>query len=219
MMNYGKQNFKFLIIFLIFIVTIKTESIQKFKAIYLSGNYYFIVNATNIFYYSTEEGKIHDYTFTNEQKLDTESEAEMITYGEFRYDDVANCLIVKHYFYAMYQNEVLCHGELGQLRGYPSEVYPFKCFSNNGQTICFFIVGFENSSKVLNLLLYENTVPSCTSNSVFTVTINLDSDNFNCQLMQSPYNEDVLTCFYQTSNEIKASSYKINIDLDIISKR
>ena len=102
-MNYGKQKFKFLIVFLIFIVAIKTESIQKCKAIYLSGNYYFIVNATNIFYYSTEEGINYYYTFTDDQKLDTESEAEMITFGIFRYDDVANCLIVKHYLYSMYQ--------------------------------------------------------------------------------------------------------------------
>ena len=46
-----KNKFKLLILFLIFIVTIKTESISNFKAIYLSGNYYFVVNATNIFYY------------------------------------------------------------------------------------------------------------------------------------------------------------------------
>ena len=216
-----KNKFKFLIVFLIFILKIKTDSISNFKAIYLSGNYYFVVNATNIFYYSTVEGKIHDYEFDVNQKINSKSESEMIAFGVFRYDDVANLLIVKHYVYAMFRNEVFCHGELSQIRGYTCEVYPFKCFYNNdnGQTICFYVVGFENSSNELKLILYENTVPSCTSNSIFIETINLDSDSFNCQLMRSPYNEDVLTCFYQSSNEIKASSYRINIDLNTNTKK
>ena len=87
----------------------------------------------------------------------------------------------------MFQNEVFCHGDLSQIIGYPSEVYPFRCYSYNGQTICFFVVGFENSSKLLNLVLYENTVPSCTSNSVFTETINLLSIFFKCLFILNIY--------------------------------
>ena len=214
MMNYEKIKFKFIKVFIIFILLIlKSQSIPNFKAIYLSGNNYIIINETNIFYYSTEEGKIHDYAFTDEQKINTENEAEMITFGKFLYeDDVANCLIVKQYLYAIYQNVVFCHVELEQIRGYPSEIYPFKCFYT-GISSCYYVVGFENSSKILTLILYENALPSCNSNPVFTETINLNTDNFNCHLMQS-HSEDVLTCVYPSSNEIKASSYKINIDLN-----
>ena len=213
MINYEKKLFKYIIIFIIFnLLILKIQTIQNFRAIYISGNYYFIVNETNIFYYSTEEGKINDYVFNDDQKINTKNEAEMISFGIFRYNsDVANCLIVKHYFYAIYENNVLCNDELSQIRGYTSEIYPFKCFDNG---CCYYVVGFVNSSKILSLILYENTVPSCISNLLFTLSINLDSDIFNCQLMKPSYSEDVFTCFYQISNEIKASSYKINIDVN-----
>ena len=45
--------------------------------------------------------------------------------------------------------------------------------------------------------------------------INVQSENANCQLMQSPSNGEVLTCFYQKNNCIKASSYNI----DIVNKK
>ena len=47
-----------------------------------------------------------------------------------------------------------------------------------------------------------------------SITINIDSDGFSCQLMKISSNEEVLTCFYQSSNEIKASSFRININLN-----
>ena len=157
MINYEKKLFKYIIIFIIFnLLILKIQTIQNFRALYISGNYYFIVNETDIFYYSTEEGKINDYVFNDDQKINTKNEAEMISFGIFRYNsDVANCLIVKHYFYALYENNVLCYDELSQIRGYTSEIYPFKCFDNG---CCYYVVGFVNSSKILSLILYENTV-------------------------------------------------------------
>ena len=206
---YEKKKLKILLIFLIFIETIKSE-IPNFKAIYLSGNYYFVVNATNIFYYSTELGKINSYTFDEDQKINNQNEYEMISFGVFRNDNVANLLIVKHYVYAMFQNDVFCQGVLNEIRYYSSQVYPLECI--NG--FCYYIVCFENSSKNLIFHLYSNKVPTCESNSVNNININIDSNSFSCQLMKSPYDDNILTCFYQSSNKIVSSTFKTYLDND-----
>ena len=202
-LKYGKKNLNSLMILIIIILTIlKSHSLSNFKAIYLSDNYYFIITATNIYYYSTATNQnIYTVTFNDNQKINNQKESEMVTFGVFRgQNDIANLLIVKHYVYAMMNGNSVCTGELNPIIGYPSEVYPFTCIQYNSNKNCYYVVGFENSSKVLTLILFENTVPSCTSNSVYTVTINIESDNFSCQLMQSPSNGEVLTCFYQSSN-------------------
>ena len=46
----------------------------------------------------------------------------------------------------------------------------------------------------------------------YKVINNVESENINCQLMQTTSGEELLTCFYQTSSKIKSSSFKINID-------
>ena len=214
--NYEKKTFKILMAFIIFILIIfKTQSIQNFKAFYLPETKYYIVTETNIFYYSAETGgNIYTYPFGNAQKINNVQESEMISFGIFKENlNIAYCLIVKNYFYALLDGNVRCSTMINLINGYVSQIYPYKCIIYDNRYNCFYILVFENSSKVLTFILNQNLVPSCDISSMNSITINIDSDSFSCQLMKLPSNEEVLTCFYQSSNEIKASSFRININI------
>ena len=214
--NHEKKALKILMAFIIFILIIfKTQSIQNFKAFYLPETKYYIVTETNIFYYSAETGgNIYTYPFGNAQKINNVQESEMISFGIFKENlNIAYCLIVKNYFYALLDGNVRCCTMINLINGYVSQIYPYKCIIYDNQYNCFYILVFENSSKVLTFILNQNLVPSCDISSMNSITINIDSDSFSCQLMKLPSNEEVLTCFYQSSNEIKASSFRININI------
>ena len=90
----------FIIIFCV-LKSIKNNSIQNFKAIYISNNYYWVIKSDSIVYYN-EANNISNsiYTFDDSQKITTIDEFEMISFGEFKNNlDIANLLIVKNYVY------------------------------------------------------------------------------------------------------------------------
>ena len=105
------------------------------------------------------------------------------------------------------------------MKGYYSEVFAIK--SSGGYY--YYIVGIINSKKKqLKLFLLESGSLKCQATIIFDIGINnVNSKNINCQLMQSPSNGQVLTCFYQSSNEIKTSSFNIilglNQEIELIS--
>ena len=146
LINYDKKPFKFLMVLIIFILTIyKTQSIQNFKAFYLPEHNYYIVTDTNIFYYSAETREnIYTYTFEDSQKINNVQESEMISFNIKKDNlDLAYCLIVKNYFYAMLDGNVRCNTMINLINGYQSKVYPFKCITNNNQANpynCFYIL-------------------------------------------------------------------------------
>jgi hypothetical protein len=98
------------------------------------------------------------------------------------------------------------------IEGYSSQVIPFKC---NTDSLCYYIIGFINSNKILNLDLYETSLSSCEPNNKVSSLniINIGSNNINCQIMKSNSYDEILTCFYRNSNskDIIATSFSIDM--------
>ena len=203
-------NLEIIIIFLLFRL-IKNSSIQNFKAIYLSNNFYYIIKSDSISYFnSTNDDSNSIYIFNDSQKITTIEESEMISFGVFKNDSESiNLLVVKNYVYAIIKENLYCNKKLTEITGY-SEVYPYQCTAY----ICFYVIGIINSSKNLYLYLYKNPKGFCTSEVVSNLTINnVDSNNLSCKLMQSSSNGKVLTCFYQNSNSKEIIATSLNIDI------
>ena len=212
--NSSKINIKLIII--IFISSFASiKSLENFKAIYLSGNYYYMITSQKITYYLLDDnGGTNSLIvgLVNDEIISTSQEVEMITFGKFRDNDgVANLLIVKHYVYAILNNNYFCHVKLNEIVGFPPEVTAIKCMNN----FCYYVVGIINYNKELKLFLYKNPSYNCKGYCAHTSTINgIGSNNFNCHLMKSYSNEDILVCFYQKqdSNQLTADRLTIFID-------
>ena len=202
--------FQLIIIFLIIIRILKIQSLLNYKSIYISNNNYLVITPTNLYYYnSNDESKSNVHNFSGQQIINSEEESAMINFGYFRDGtNPVHLLLVKHYIYALYNGEYICDCSNEDLFGYYSEIYAITCTTG----YCYYILGFINSDKKLQLFLMQNPKGVCPSTKMFSVEINnVDSSNINCQFMQSS-NGEVLTCFYQSSNEIVASSFKTNIN-------
>ena len=216
---YYKAN----IIYIIFIIVsfcikqVENGVDSYFKTLYLSENNYFIVTFEKIYYFnSASESLSIPYTFTTEQQLKTEDDSKMINFGKFKYnEDVQNLLVVKNYIYSFIDGTYQCNQAISEIENYISEIYPFKC-----NTYCYYILGIINSSKQLILYLYKKSPNSCDSNLVNTFIINnIGSDNFSCQIMNSPDNGEVFTCFYENnSNQLMAKSLNINMTNEIFEE-
>ena len=87
----------------------------------------------------------------DDQRINIESEAEMISLGTFKDNTNGILLIVKHYLYSIKDNGTSCYSSLPEINGYQSEVYPIKCRDGN----CFFIIGILTSNKILNLFFHR----------------------------------------------------------------
>ena len=138
----------------------------------------------------------------------------MISFGSFRNrGDIPNLIIVKHFVYAILNDNFKCNATLNEIKGFKSELYCIKC----DLLYCYFIIGFINSSKQLYLYLYKKNLYNCEIKNEDSFYINnIDSDNFSCQLMNSSSNEDILTCFYQkeNSNQIIAHNFKFDFNIN-----
>ena len=206
------------IIFILILLNI--QSFQFLKAIYLNNNKYYMITTTNIYSYTdgTTVNKKSLFTFQDEQIISTYHESEMIKLSLYDDGTSADILLIKHYVYSIMSGSYYCDVVVNELKGYYSEIFALKCV-----LVCYFIVGNINSeNKKLQLYLTKSPAIGCNSEALFETEINsVDSSNINCQLMQSPSSSDkVLTCFYQSSSEIIASSFNINTNqnkLELIS--
>ena len=211
------NNFTKIIILLLFALEIiKSDNniISNFKSIYLSENKYYVFTCEKIYFYEiTDNGEdfkvVHE--FNSSEIISTEEEIEKINLGKFKDDSFDTILlIVKNYVYALKDNTCFCNAQLKEIEGYYSQIFPFKCADSQ----CYYIVGIINSSKQLLLYLYTNPSYKCDSNLIYTFSINdVGSDTFSCQIMKSPSNGKVLTCFYQKNNTKEIIASSLNIDI------
>ena len=210
--KYSIYNIQLIVIFFIFILRIlEINSLSYFKSIYMSQNNYLIITSTQFYSYNNINSyKSNIHNFNNAQKINTEKELEMIHLGYFRDGtNSVHLLLIKQFIYAVNNGNYICDCSISDLIGYYSEIYAATCIG-----MCYYVLGFINTEKKLKLLLIENPSGSCSSNIILSIEINnADSSNINCQFMQSSSNGEVLTCFYQSSNEIVASSFKVNINI------
>ena len=211
--KFSKINMK-LIIFIFFCNFINIKSIENFKALYLSGNYYYMITSEQITYYEyNNNGGIISLSvdLIGDQIIATTQESEMISLGKFRYEtSTANLLIVKHYVYAILNSQFFCYAKLNEIVGFPSQVIAIKC----QEGYCYYVVGIINSNKELKLFLYKNPSYNCEGSCAYTFTLNnIGSDNFSCELMKTNNNDDILVCFYQIikSNYIIANRLNVMV--------
>ena len=188
------------------------NSLQILKTIHLSNNNYYMITTDNLYYYTdgnttNTKNIINMITFLNDQIITTYEESEMNSLSHFESSSII--IIIKHYIYSVSNDNFFCYTCIDELKGYYSEVFAIKCSSG----YCYFIVGIITTlNKQLQLFLVQISSIYCQISNISYIEINnVNSENINCQLMESPSDGQVLTCFYQSSNEIIASSFKIII--------
>ena len=196
-----------LLIIIISFKNLNNETIPNFQVFYLYNNMYVIIDAQKIYLY-TSENRIEFYSFNQNQKITSADESEMISLAKFKDADSVYLTIVKKYIYAYFAATNFGILENEQINNYKSEIFPLK-YNNNE---FYYIVGIVNSEQELVLYLYKNKVSDTKCSLIFTFSIsNINSENFSCQLMQSPSFGEVLTCFYENNNnEIVANSLTID---------
>ena len=76
-------NLEKIILIIFFILKfIKNDSIQNFKVIYISNNYYWVIKSDSIIYYNEANNILNSiYTLNGDQKITTVEESEMISFG------------------------------------------------------------------------------------------------------------------------------------------
>ena len=209
MMN--KKYILFHILLFLCFVYMKSERIPNFKLIYLSETKYYIINQLNIYFFEETNCKVQ-YQFTEEQKFQTEKESKMISLSKTDFQNINCLLLVKQYIYFFSDSGLISTKSLEEIKGFISEIYFYKCNSQ----YCYFIVGFINSDKQINLLLYSFSIDGYNIELITNFTINdVGSNNFFCHLMKSEnLKEKYFTCFYQNSDfrKIMANIIYINIE-------
>ena len=208
-----KEFHLFYYVFIFILKILNIQSLQFLKTIHITDNEYYMITADKLYYYTDGvpvKQKILT-TFNNNQMIKTYEESEMIDLSIFEDFPLSHILFVKHYFYGLLDNDYYCNTIINELNGYYSEVFTIQYSVLNS----YLVLGIINyNTKKLQLFLIQNKSIQCDITIISKILINnVDSKNINCQLMQSNSNGQVLTCFYQSSNEIIASSVNIIIGL------
>ena len=116
-------------------------------------------------------------------------------------------LIVKDYVYALSDSgSYVCNKKLNEINGRISSIIPLKIQYPK----TYYIIATINSNNKLDLYLYENNlnVP-CSADVIFSIEyeFSITSKNLNCYY----YNENLI-CFYEnSSNELVASIFDVDI--------
>jgi len=184
------------------------------KMLYRSDNNYYYVNYYKIYHYKAGVGgdPVLKVQFSYyEQCLETEEDADKVSLGIYKYNDVEDLIVVRDYVYIIKFETYYCCFKINEINGYSAQTFPFKCIGSQ----CWHLIGFIDSSSQICLYLYKMTQRNCNSNSLlgsFTIN-NVDSQKFSCQFMQSPSNGEILTCFYQNKNTNEIIANNLNIDI------
>ena len=175
-------------------------------------------------YNSNFEEEIYFYKFENE--INSIVEATLITISQYPNNDNVILITKDKFYFISPEGNVLFFSDLILDNGeYYYTLVPYK-YKNN----YFFVVGFINKSKLLNLVYYKITtldekkielindlVPS-----VKTITGGIGKsfvNGFTCEIMNSNNYNDVLTCFFHDNHpgEIGAFSFYINSNIQLIN--
>ena len=168
-----------------------------------------------------EEEKLF-YKFENETK--NIKDANFVTISQYPNNDYVILITKDKFYFISSEGRVLFSKDLIiDNKGAYYTLVPYK-YNNN----YYFVVGFINSSSLLNLIYYKvdtlnqeielivNSIPNVKTmkGGIGTNFIN----GFNCQIMNSYIYNDILTCFFEDyyPGEIGAFSYYINTTIEII---
>ena len=211
--NIERKMIFILLLFLIAKTQVQAQTVQIFRVIYSYEKFYYIITQEYIALYDKGKDNIIPlHVFDSNLIISNEEELEMISSGRFKYNsEPQNLLVIKNYIYSLSNNDFNCKKIINGIEGYSSQVIPFKCT----ESLCYYVIGFINSNKILYLDLYETSLSNCEpNNKVSSLDINnIGSDNINCQIMKSVSYNEILTCFYRNSNskDIIATSFSIDM--------
>ena len=215
---FEKEEFKNRIIPMLFIIHIlNVEPIPNFTSIYLSNNLYFIITPEKITYYLNNDTNIIItksliYNFTEEQKITTSPEEEMISLSSVYTENIVYLLAIKNFVYAINNGTTyFCTVNLDdEIKGLYPEVYGIKCLEN----ICYFVIGIVNNKQIKLFLYGIYAYNNCPGGYFVSFNINnVASENVNCQLMQLTSDREVLTCFYQKEYSLEIEALSLSLDI------
>ena len=206
------------IIFLLFSLRLINLSLNLYyKVLYLSDNEYYIINSQRIQFFDS-----NTKAFSNIEDIDIESmnlsdeEIEMINYGVFKSNlDKPNLLIIKNTIYSVEKDIYYCRNVLSDLSIYKLQIIPYTCDS----IFCYIIISYlYNNQFTVQLYSIQGLKTSCSTDFKKSYQIfNIQSNNVKCEIMNPSSDLEILTCFFQTSNSIKAYSYEIDTDAGRLS--
>ena len=155
-------------------------------------------------------------TTNYETILTTAEEFERINLGIFiNEENIADLLLVKNLIYAIKGQTYYCKVLINEINDFYSEIFSFKCKDYN----CYYLIAIINNSNQMILNLYKNAYTmNCYNSLINSYTINdIQSENINCDIMQSSSNGEVFTCFYENkSKEIVAINFNIDMNQEKI---
>ena len=239
--NYICQLFDHSNIFIcIFIFAIYLYNVQNSEQIYrtifsqefniilvFSDNYIYIFNSKTL-------NKESFYPLSNDQKINSLSEGETISFAE--YNDQNNLfssniyIIIKKYFYAFSKDGMNRSSEnINSMEILPNNLILEKCVNEGMNSNCYFFTSFISSSKALIIikLIYDTSFMSFSEGKKITYNIfnslgessQSQSDYVTCQIMKISSNEKYLTCFYENDdNEIGSINFDLSELNEISSK-
>ena len=198
-------------IFLVLCI-VKTYCYTDYKGVYIYNNKYYFILPEQISFYQKGISEVKPLkNLDNNQNLKSKEDFEMINIAKFN-SNAQTILLIKHYTYQTLNDNIKYTEEMPYLKGYPSEIFPYKYSSSS----YIFFLGFVNEQNIITLYLYQKIIDLWSASPSLlkaTLTIkNVGSENFSCQIMQSRSDGEVLTCFYQIINtkNIIASSFLID---------
>ena len=170
-----------------------------------------IVYQDEISLYSTSTiSLLRKYEIQNdEQKINSLSEAEMISFGYIysnTYQEIY--IIIKNYLYNFKSNKAFNSlYKIEDINNIIPELIVYKCFTEDSNSYCMILIAFINSDNKLKILEYKHKLESeeytSTKSNIFNLinssggTSKSQSDNVSCKIMVNTLNEKVLTCFYE----------------------
>ena len=216
---FQKENhLLFILLILITIKEINTQTNGYSKALTLANNNRYIINANEIIFCNNNNTCTTKYTFLDDQKLNSEKEIDMISFGNYVDIPTFYLIVANHYTHAVNINgDYYCYTFLEEIRG--NQVFlgiPFKCDSS----YCYYIIGTLDNSDKLNLYLIANVAQQCQCQIADKIEIEGDSYNFNCHLLDCSTSDVKIICFSQNnaSKKILSSNYIINLSSQKIIK-
>ena len=217
MTNIFKLSIKnFIILFISVINPIFSQSFSFLKTFPAINNRYYMVSSESLIFFNNYNNNYDiKHSFSEAQKIITEAEKEMISYGRFNEDSPSNLLIIKNYIYAISDiGNLYAICKIYEIDGILSYIIPIKCID----IFCYYSIAVKSSNNKLLLYYYINDLGvTCDVNidvtNAFSEEYNLIivSDNLSCH-----YQNNII-CFYENNlNELIASIFNVDLTNHII---
>ena len=206
-----KHNKMKIIIILLFFNLFCVKTQQPYNSFFLEEfpMVVIIYDSQMSFYIDNLYNNLNIYTFTNEQKILSSEEAEMISIGSF-YSSFYKLvyIIVKNYLYNfLYNGKSNGYVKIESITERISDLIPYKCITQLFSSFCFIFIAFINSENKLKINQISHDLAFNKYTYINSNTFDLINssggnsgskcDNVSCKLMELKSKEKILACFYE----------------------